>query len=175
MALIFASGRNIAVGDVEHRIARDERGCVTVWTKTKMHEVEDDGRASNSPKILRVAFRAGGEIGHRDWHRKDLLGLDTRVRQQTFAEVGEVSVRMTVRRDTLINLGNVYHVPRNSFVSEVAKHLPGCSAAAHCEHELSTGADSCAGGVRNNRGSSTGGGIGIGKDVDIHGFLDVGW
>ena len=68
--------------------------------------------------------------------------------EQTFAQVGEISIRIAVGSHALIHLKNMHARPGNIFARQRAQHDPGCVATAHRESKTA---------ARGNRGTGLGG------------------
>jgi hypothetical protein len=61
--------------------------------------------------------------------------------KQTFTQMSEISVGIAFRRDSLVHLHDMYAVPRNLLLCEIAKHNPRGLPAADCHHELAPSRD----------------------------------
>src|SRR5262247_100965 len=99
----------------------------------------------------------------------NLLGLKRRMLEQAFTQMRKVSVRVSHRRDTLVNLHHVHTFPRNLFVRQGAQHLPGCVAATDRHDETAARRDSSSGLRSDDLGSLTRHCVSIGKYLNLHG------
>src|ERR1700722_13435319 len=88
--------------------------------------------------------------------------------QQTFAQVSEVPVGITLRRDSFVHLDDVHALPRHVFFSEIAKHDPRGFAPTHGHDKLAAtcNRDSCF--FSEELRSCECDGVGIGIDFDLH-------
>src|SRR5215813_2307700 len=89
--------------------------------------------------------------------------------EQTLTQMREVSVRVSRRRDTLVDLHHVHTFPRNLFVCQGAQHLPGRVAATDRHDETAARCDSGSSLRSDDLGSLTRHRISIGKYLNLHG------
>ena len=116
-------------------VVRNERSSVAIRSKAQVNEVKNRRCPGDSIESASVTPGRGLQIGFLHRHREDLLGPNRGVREQAFAEVGEVAVRVALRCDPLIHLSDEDPRPRNLLAGQVAEHLPGSCSPADREHE----------------------------------------
>jgi hypothetical protein len=85
--------------------------------------------------------------------------------------MGEVSVRMPRRRDTLVYLCHMYPVPRDIFACQVTQHKPWGLTAAQGQDETAARGDGRPGLCSDNRGALSGNRLGTRKNFDFHSSL----
>ncbi len=73
----------------------------------------------------------------------DLFRAKRGVLQQAFAQVSEVSIRVSVRRHALVHLKNVDARPRDVFARQRAQHDPGSVTTADRQSISPAGRDRC--------------------------------
>ena len=97
------------------------------------------------------------------------------MREQALAQVSEVPIGVSRRRDALVDLDDVYIGPRQGLIGELTQHLPRGVTAADGHDEATARGDGrsrLAGGECGARPRDR---IGIGQSVDPHGNLTVGF
>src|SRR4029453_16378557 len=99
----------------------------------------------------------------------DLLGTDRRMLEQAFTQMGEVSVRISRRRDALVNLHHMHSFPRHLFVRQGTQHLPGRVTATDGHDETASRRDSGSSLCSDEFRSLASDCIGIGKYLNLHG------
>ena len=115
--------RDVPVRDVQHRVARRQRGGVPVLAEPEMHQIEPAVPAmpGDGPRV-RLAGPARVPARHR--HE-----VQVRVRQagipQDRGEPGGVAVRVAVRRLALVGLEHVDRGPREIQLDQAFEHLHG--------------------------------------------------
>jgi hypothetical protein len=95
--------------------------------------------------------------------------------KQAFAQVGEVSVRISCRCYALVNLHHMHALPGNLFARQGTQHLPRGVAAANCHDETTALSHGRASFGSDKFGSLAGDCIGIGKYFNIHRRLLKKW
>ncbi len=138
MALVLARDGDVSIHDVEHRVAGNEGGRVSVRTESEMDEVErfreDRG----------IVGRRRIEVVGLDGHGSDVGAASGR---EAGAEVGQVSIRVAVGSDALVDLVDRHLLPRH-LPGEVREHRPGRASTADGEREPSAVSDGRAGTAR---------------------------
>src|SRR5437660_2933002 len=89
--------------------------------------------------------------------------------KQAFAQVGKVSVRVSVGGHTLVDLTYMHTRPRDIFPRQGPQHDPGSVTATDSQGKAATGSDrrtSIRGDCRRSRSRD---GIGIIKHFELHG------
>src|SRR5215831_20520917 len=99
----------------------------------------------------------------------NLLGSERCMLEQTFTQMRKVSVRVSRRRDALVNLHHVHRFPRNLFVRQGVQHLPRRVAATDRHHETAARRHSRASLCSDDLGSLTRHCVSIGKYLNLHG------
>ena len=97
------------------------------------------------------------------------------MREQALAQVSEVPIGVSRRRDALVDLEDVYIGPRQGLIGELTQHLPrGVTAADGHDEATARGAGrtrllggECGAGSRDR--------VGIGQSFDPHGCLTIGF
>jgi hypothetical protein len=77
---------------------------VAVRSEAEMNQIEHRRRSGDRLKIPGVRGRRRLQVGNFHWHRVDLLRAQRNVLQKTFAQVGEVPVRISGGSDSLVDL-----------------------------------------------------------------------
>jgi hypothetical protein len=67
------------------------------------------------------------------------------MREQAFADVSEVAIRMSIGSGTLIYLRDKNGGPRYVLAAQVAEHLPGSCTSANGEYKPTALSDGCSG------------------------------
>ncbi len=116
--LINAGQRHVGIRNIQNRIAGNQRSRVAVRAESQMHEIQHRRRAGNFLKCVRITFSGGFQIIFLHRHGVDLFRTQRRVRQQAFAQMREIAIRVTGRRDALIHLKHLDVRPRNFFVGQ---------------------------------------------------------
>ena len=70
---------------------------MTVGAESKMGKVQHRRRAGHFLERARIAFGGGDQIFFFHRHCVDLFGTERRVRQQTFAQMREIAIRIAGR------------------------------------------------------------------------------
>src|SRR4030095_4016946 len=89
--------------------------------------------------------------------------------KQAFAQVGEVSIRVSCRRYALVHLHHMHALPGDLFARQSTQHLPRRVAAANRHDETTALRHGRASFGSDNFGSPAGDCIGIGKYLNLHG------
>src|SRR5436309_6561775 len=101
----------------------------------------------------------------------DLFRAQWGMLQQAFAQVREVSVRVSFGGHTLVDLTYMNTGPRDIFTRQRPQHDPRSVTATDSQGEAATGSD-CRTSIRGDyRGSRPRDGIGIIKHFELHGAL----
>jgi hypothetical protein len=103
----------------------------------------------------------------------DVLGAQGNPCQQAFAQVGEISVRVSRGGDSLVHLDEMHLFPQHFFTGEVPQHEPGRVPAAHGKDKPAARDHRVPGFSGDARSRLVGDGIGIDKDFDFHGCFST--
>jgi hypothetical protein len=76
--------------------------------------------------------------------------------KKAFAQMSEVSVRVSCGRYTLVHLDNVHVLPRDLFACQGAEHDPRCVTAANRRDEAAALGNGCPCFRRDHRGRFSG-------------------
>src|SRR5271165_1154306 len=93
---------------------------------------------------------------------------DRGMTEKAFPQIREVSVRVSGRRHTFIDLKDMNLVPGHIVVRERAQHHPRRVSPAESGRELTACSDSSPSISRDNMCGSSGGGFCIVEDVNLH-------
>src|ERR1700684_3719132 len=103
---------------------------MAVGTESQVSEVEHRRLAGNLLESLRILLRGSFRVSHFYRHGIDLVRRQSRnMLQQAGAQMSEVAIGISCRRDTLIHLEDMHIRPGNFFISQFAKHDPGSVAS----------------------------------------------
>src|SRR5262245_32866780 len=98
----------------------------------------------------------------------DLLRAQRGMLKQAFAQVGEVSVRMSGRSHTLVDLIYMHTGPRDVFLRQRSQHDPRSVTATDSQSKAATGSNRSTSIHRDCRRGRTRNGIGIFKYLELH-------
>src|SRR5215472_15622983 len=88
--------------------------------------------------------------------------------KQTFTQMPEISVGISLRCDPFVYLNDMHTLPRHIFVRQIAKHDPRGFTAADRHHERATSCDCRARFLRDKLGGFECDRISIGVDFNFH-------
>ncbi len=88
--------------------------------------------------------------------------------EEGLAQVRQVSVRMSLGRDTLIHLHDVDSIPRDRFPCQRSQHETRSLAAADCKHEVAPDGNRRARLLGDERGRPCRSPFGTSKQLDFH-------
>ena len=134
-AHVNAGEGDVFVCDFEDRVARDQRGGVTVGAEAEVDEVEHGWRAGDCFQSMGVLSGCGGEVSRFDRHGADEVAREGRERAQAFAEVGQVAIGVAGGGDAFVDLKDADGVPGDIVRCERAEHLPWRMATADSDVE----------------------------------------
>ena len=134
-----------------------------------MNEIQHRRGADNLAEGSSVALGSDFKIRRFHWHGMDMLRAEWDPCQQAFAQVGEISVRVSSGGDALVDLYQMHRFPRDFFTGEGPQHKPGRVPAADAKNESAARGHRLSSVGRDDRCRLVGDCVGIGKDFNYHG------
>src|SRR5690349_1011917 len=97
---------------------------MAVGTETEVDEVEERWRSCDVLESQGVLPGCSLQVGRVDRHGMDLLRAQRDILKKAFAQVGEISVRMSIRGHTLVDLTYMHTRPGDIFPCQHSQHDP---------------------------------------------------
>ena len=120
VAPVEAGDGDQPVGNLQDRVAGDQRGGVPVVAQPEVHQVEPGGQPAGVGGGRRLQVRVGDRHGNQA-HRQG---------SQDLAQMGQVALGVPVGRDPLVDLVDLDRAPEQVVFHELGQHEPGGLAAA---------------------------------------------